>query len=789
MTTTVRLLATYDGNPPQTIVRLPDALAASFVAAGNASLNLTGGINVPPPAVTHVVGGGARLIYSAAGALLGIGDSNGNLILNSSGATTPVGATVPGAPTSLALTAAAGAVIGAFTPSATTGGDPVQWFELELSNGTRVRGDASPIAAAAPAGAAVTAVVRAVNGVGPSAASNTSNSVTPTGAAVATAITLSGPTTVVQNVATANYTVALSPNGGTVAAPVTVTPTPVAGVTFAPTSLTLTTASPSGTFTATATTTGTKSIAVTNDGGLANPGAISLVVSASEQFVDVVIFAGQSQSNSNGTSSTGNDVPAAVQGAQTNAFTWDPFNNVWLTYEAGVNSSIHLEGGKYPLAGAKYHGMEAEYLRRWREQNPGVPIYMIKKGHSTTSIDQAARSANRGCWDPTLTGANSDLFEELVNWVTAAYANIRASGKTPRLRAINWIQGENEADNSVAANRYQATLEAFITAVRSRVVENSTAPFVISRIQSATWQFPAVVRAAQVAVAANAANNARWFDADSATLAADMVHYNPAGCVALGRICYEANLSPAEIMARYISRMTVAPSGARQTALSTLFAALTAKSVWPTITAMQLYASHDQQSALANAAYAAPASTPTNETFVADRGFTGSGTGSHIDTGYIPSSTDLRYRQLSNSQSLWIRTNDLVTTGIDLGAFTGGVTLMSVVVPTSTIRVNAATNTGNTVTLTKTNGLTTVARFGTNDSRLYQDGAQVGAVATPAADTLPTVSFWVGDRNGGSSAPTQRQYATFLAGSARTDQQEADLYAALNSYLTGIGAA
>lgn len=44
MTTTVRLLATYDGSPPQTLRDLPDALATSFVAQGNASLDLTGGV-------------------------------------------------------------------------------------------------------------------------------------------------------------------------------------------------------------------------------------------------------------------------------------------------------------------------------------------------------------------------------------------------------------------------------------------------------------------------------------------------------------------------------------------------------------------------------------------------------------------------------------------------------------------------------------------------------------------------------------------------------------------------
>lgn len=284
MTITVRLLSTYQGNSYNDIVRLPDAIANALIAGNNATLNLAGGNNVAPPVLAKVDKGPARLLYSASGTFLGLGDSQGNLLLNSSGATTPVGATVPGAPTSLALTAAAGAIIAAFTAPASTGGDPIQWYELTLSNGTVVRGDASPIAAAAPAGAAVTATVRAVNGVGTSAASNTSNSVTPTGVAPsvpATAITLTGPTSATVGTASGAYTVALSPTGGTVASPVTVTPTAVSGVTFTPATLTLTTASPSGTFTANAATAGTKSIAVTNNGGLTNPAAISLVVASS----------------------------------------------------------------------------------------------------------------------------------------------------------------------------------------------------------------------------------------------------------------------------------------------------------------------------------------------------------------------------------------------------------------------------------------------------------------------------------------------------------------------------
>lgn len=96
----------------------------------------------------------------------------------------------------------------------------------------------------------------------------------------ATALTLTGPTSAAAGAASSAYTVALSPTGGTVSSPVTVTPTAVSGVTFTPASLVLTTASPSGTFTANAATAGTKLIAVTNNSGLTNPAAISLVVAA-----------------------------------------------------------------------------------------------------------------------------------------------------------------------------------------------------------------------------------------------------------------------------------------------------------------------------------------------------------------------------------------------------------------------------------------------------------------------------------------------------------------------------
>jgi phage tail P2-like protein len=88
---------------------------------------------------------------------------------------------------------------------------------------------------------------------------------------------LSGPSTCVPNVASAPFTVALRV-GDTLPDPVILTPNDgTARGTFTPRNLTLTTETRTGTFTYTARAAGTVQIGVTNNGGLANPAAITVV--------------------------------------------------------------------------------------------------------------------------------------------------------------------------------------------------------------------------------------------------------------------------------------------------------------------------------------------------------------------------------------------------------------------------------------------------------------------------------------------------------------------------------
>lgn len=194
----------------------------------------------------------------------------------------------PSAVTNLVLSALAGAVRATFTAPASTGGAPVT-VRVVLSNGAEGSGPTSPIDISTPNSVPVNAVAYASNAVaGAGPVSNTSNTVVPSaGGVVATGVTLSGANSgAIGGVIT--YTVGVSPNGGTLTGTVVVTPTPVSGVTFSPTSLSLTSGSPTGTFTATSSTSGTKSISVTNNGGLTNPSAISLVIAAAAALLKSV---------------------------------------------------------------------------------------------------------------------------------------------------------------------------------------------------------------------------------------------------------------------------------------------------------------------------------------------------------------------------------------------------------------------------------------------------------------------------------------------------------------------
>lgn len=100
--------------------------------------------------------------------------------------------------------------------------------------------------------------------------------------AVATGLTMAGPTTGNTSAASTNFTIGVTPVGGSIPGTVTVTPASnVSGDTFTPASITVSNGTPTATFALNAgATTGARTISVTNNGGLTAPATITYTASA-----------------------------------------------------------------------------------------------------------------------------------------------------------------------------------------------------------------------------------------------------------------------------------------------------------------------------------------------------------------------------------------------------------------------------------------------------------------------------------------------------------------------------
>lgn len=100
-------------------------------------------------------------------------------------------------------------------------------------------------------------------------------------APAAAGVTMTGPTGGVNGVASSNFTLGVTPVGGTISGTVRITPaSTVPGDTFTPSFRDVTTAAPTGTFTLTPSSTGARTISATNNGGLANPAGITYTATA-----------------------------------------------------------------------------------------------------------------------------------------------------------------------------------------------------------------------------------------------------------------------------------------------------------------------------------------------------------------------------------------------------------------------------------------------------------------------------------------------------------------------------
>jgi hypothetical protein len=236
---------------------------------------------------------------------------------------------------------------------------------------------------------------------------------------------------------------------------------------------------------------------------------------------------------------------------------------------------------------------------------------------------------------------------------------------------------------------------------------------------------------------------------------------------------------------RLIARMAVGPSDTRRELIKDLVSDLSACGVWDKLDALYVFAAHTAQAARLNwkSSVLPDASSVNSPAFEVDRGFTGDGGSSYLDTTVYPSDY-VQYQDDDATLGVYVRTSvSLNVNDIAMSPYSGIATAAgnNIVVRINSSSFVNGSNGGDRTGLFAASRLT-----GANTAYVYKDGVSAGSGAQSAPLLANTPAQFL--RSGLDSYSTRQLAAGFIGGGL-TAQQHADLNTALTIYLTAIGAA
>lgn len=245
---------------------------------------------------------------------------------------------------------------------------------------------------------------------------------------------------------------------------------------------------------------------------------------------DIFVFAGQSNAQTFGR--VVGELPGYIV-ADAGIQIWNHVGAAFQQYAASTNSDQPGNIGAFTGA---YWGSEAEFAYRWRQDNPGTAIYILKFAVPQTQLFQSADGVTTLDWNTS--SAASELFGQLESDIAAAKASLASVGRVGVVRNIFWMQGETDATDATKAAAYLTNLTALHTAARVRWGDANSKLTIGRTYNNLAYAQRATVRAAQVSVAALSAFNT-WLNTDGFTLS-DGDHFNAAGVSQFGKDAYFA---------------------------------------------------------------------------------------------------------------------------------------------------------------------------------------------------------------------------------------------------------
>lgn len=235
---------------------------------------------------------------------------------------------------------------------------------------------------------------------------------------------------------------------------------------------------------------------------------------------------------------------------------------------------------------------------------------------------------------------------------------------------------------------------------------------------------------------------------------------------------------------------TTPATNARKALIDNLIGSLKSAGVWTLLDALWLTAAADSQAARIN--WKTPATftlSPGNSpSFAADRGFSGDGSASFLNTGYVPSTAGLGMSLNSAHISGWsLSAVPAAGTQRMLGNISA-TTNRSFMIPRNTSDIfTGILNDGTSLTAANatSSGQFILNRSGASARQVYGNGLSIGSDAIASAG-LPTTAI-VLDRDTTNFATLQIAQASI--GQSLSGTQVTAFYSALLSYMQALGAA
>ena len=248
--------------------------------------------------------------------------------------------------------------------------------------------------------------------------------------------------------------------------------------------------------------------------------------------------------------------------------------------------------------------------------------------------------------------------------------------------------------------------------------------------------------------------------------------------------------------ATLVAAMSSAPDDTRKGQIDTCIGAIKTAGVWSKLDCLWIRAAHDSQAALLDWKRLSDSTAVNSPTFTTDRGFTGDGSTSYINTNFTPSTDGVNYIQDSASMGAYLNagTDTAVSGPNSIGVITvshqARIEPWRSATPGSTVRSRVNTLTATTVgTVTTRFGLTAINRSGGSAEQVYRNGSSIGTSAVASTGLCNIDVYELGYNNAGAlgGAHDNRCAASFVGGSL-TSTENADLFTAIEAYLDAVGA-